>query len=128
MNKEYTPEIINKLESYEIIVFSSTEDGKHKKGVAKYCCEKFGAKYGQAKGLQGQAYAIVAKNVSLNVVREQVIEFYNFAFLEENYKFYVTKIGCDTGHDICEIGQIFMDYEIPENVVLPREFYDWTKL
>lgn len=125
---EYTPEIIYKLEPNEIIVFSSSLDGKHNKGVAKFCFQKFGAIYGQAEGLQGQSYAVIAKKVNLSFIREQVEKFYNFCKQNENLKFYVTKIGCDTGCDITDIGLIFMDYDIPQNVVLPKEFYDWTKM
>lgn len=128
---EFTPEVIYKLETNEIVVFSTNCDGKHCRGLAKYCFQKFGAVYGQATGFQGQCYAIstrtIDKKCSLSYIREQIENFYKFA--EDNYEltFLVTKIGSDE-FDVGDIAGIFMEYEYPDNVIFPKEFFDWTKM
>jgi hypothetical protein len=58
-----TPENIQSLKSNEIFVFGSNTLGRHGAGAAKQAM-KFGAKYGQARGLQGQTYAIVTKDLA----------------------------------------------------------------
>lgn len=128
---EFTPEIINRLDNDEVIVFSSNSEGKHCRGIAKDCFQKFGAIYGQATGLQGQCYAIatrtIDKKLSTTFIREQVEKFVLFANENLDLNFYVTKIGSDE-FDIGDIAEIFMDYEYSDNVIFPREFYDWSKL
>ena len=46
-----------------IFVFGSNREGRHGKGAAKTARDSYGAVYGQAKGLQGNAYAIVTKEL-----------------------------------------------------------------
>jgi hypothetical protein len=128
---EFTPEVIYKLDIHEIIVFSTNLEGKHCRGIAKYCFQKFGAVYGQAIGLQGQCYAFatrtIDKKLPLSHIKTQVETFIEFAKENIDLKFYVTKIGSDE-FEIGDIAEIFMDYEYPDNVIFPKEFYDWTKM
>ena len=49
---------ITKLDKNEIFVFGSNGSGFHGGGAAATAVHKFGAKMGQAEGLQGQSYAI----------------------------------------------------------------------
>ncbi len=127
---EFTPEVIYKLEPNEVIVFSTNCDGKHK-GLAKTCFQKFGATYGKSTGFSGQSYAITTrtenKKSPLSYIREQVEIFYKFSKENDELKFFVTKIGSEE-FEIGDIAEIFMDYECPFNVILPKEFYDWTKM
>ena len=134
--REYTPENITSLKPNEIFVFGSNTEGRHGSGTAKIAMDKFGAKYGQAEGLQGQSYAIVTKDlskgkrsVSLDSIREQIFYLVDRAKYEDlkNNKIYVTKIGTNlAGFTTAEIKELFrqVDYQegIPDNIILPKEF------
>ena len=58
-----TPKVIKGLKENEVFVFGSNKQGRHGKGAALTARTKFGAIYGQARGLQGQSYAIVTKEL-----------------------------------------------------------------
>ena len=58
MKRELTPENIQELKENQIFVFGSNMNGNHAGGAARLAVEKFGAIMGQAKGIQGQSYAI----------------------------------------------------------------------
>lgn len=128
---EFTPDAIHNLKPDEVIVFSTNLEGKHCRGLAKYCFQKFGAIYGQATGFQGQCYAFatrtIDKKIPLSYIKEQIEVFIEFAKEEKDLTFYVTKIGSDE-FEIGDIAVLFMSYEYPDNVIFPREFYEWTKL
>lgn len=133
-----TPEIITTLKENEVFVFGSNTQGRHGKGTALLAKQKFGAIYGQARGLQGQSYAIVTKdltpnsfktrdrNVPLYSIQKEISEFISFADDHPQLQFLVTKIGCGlAGYSIEEIASLFpQSCEIPNNVSLPKEFWD----
>lgn len=127
---KYTPELIENLLENEIFVFGSNNEGKHGAGAAKTAYDKFGAIYGQSKGLMGQSYGIITKDlkkgqksIELNNISEQIDELLSFAVDNKNLIFYVTKIACDkAGYSINEIGPLFANKVIPINVILPIEF------
>lgn len=79
MNKPrfWTGEVITKLGDNHVFVFGSNPQGRHGAGAAKAALQ-FGAKYGCGRGLQGQTYALVTKNLkagfkekSTNIVYEK---------------------------------------------------------
>lgn len=112
----------------EIFVFGSNTEGRHGKGAALIARQKYGAIYGQSKGLQGNSYAIITKDlskgyksVSLEFIKEQIEEFKQFAGDNRQYKFIVSPIGCGlAGFKPEEIAPMF-DH-ISSNVILPKEF------
>ena len=59
-----TPDEIKKLEQEQIFVFGSNLSGRHGKGAAKTALG-WGAKWGQAAGLQGRTYGIPTKDASI---------------------------------------------------------------
>jgi len=132
--REYAPENITSLKPNEVFVFGSNTEGRHGAGAAKTAVDKFGAKYGQAEGLQGQSYAIVTKDlakgersISLRDLSDNINDFLVDAIDNPNLKFYVTKIGTGlAGYKVSEIRNIFNDFleldMIPDNVILPREY------
>jgi len=134
VEREYTPENITSLKPNEVFVFGSNTEGRHGLGAALTAKQKFGAKQGQARGLQGQSYAIVTKDlargkrsVSLDNIRRDISTFIDFAYNNPQYKFYVTKLGSDlAGYSIEEIKDvikgIYNVISIPENVILPKEY------
>lgn len=130
--RELTPEIIHVLPKNSIFVFGSNAQGKHGLGAAKIALNNFGAKYGQAKGLQGQSYAIItkkdykaSKSSTLLEIAKEISDFLLFAIDRPDLKFYVTKIGCGlAGYRTWQIKAIFSAFKdgITDNVMLPEEF------
>ena len=70
---QYTSDPINKAEMgpNDIFVFGSNTEGKHGGGAARVALNDYNAIYGQPRGLQGESYAIVTKD--LNIV-EKIID------------------------------------------------------
>lgn len=103
--KKFTPKNISKLRENEIFVFGSNMNGNHAGGAAKTAVEKFGAIMGQAKGLQGQSYAIPTLDENMNKVsladlEQSLLEFCWFAEENKDKTFYLTKIGMGIAHAI----------------------------
>lgn len=85
--------------SNQIFVFGSNEAGRHGKGAALAARLKYGAKYGQPSGLQGNSYGIPTKDkhlqtLPLNYIEPYIIKFCEFAKNNPDKQFYVTRIGC----------------------------------
>ena len=113
-------------ESKQIFVFGSNTQGRHGKGAAKEALEKHGAIYGQARGLQGNSYGIVTKElrngylpVTLNELFGEVNRFIVAARLQPHLTFNVTKVGCGlAGFREAEVKPMFKG--APENCILPE--------
>lgn len=62
-NREYwSGTVINSLKLNEFFVFGSNPEGRHGAGAAK-AAMSFGAQYGQGRGLSGNSYALITKNL-----------------------------------------------------------------
>ena len=90
-----TPDEIKKLEQEQIFVFGSNLSGRHGKGAAKTALG-WGAKWGQAAGLQGRTYGIPTKDASIrrtlriDEIKPFVDDFIEFAkseFIIRNFIF-----------------------------------------
>ena len=111
---------ITELDKNEIFVFGSNGQGAHLGGAAATAVHKFGAKMGQAEGLQGQSYAINTMD-SEDEMYAQIGRFLDFAKSHPELTFLVTEIGCGiAGYNPEQIGPHFK--ECPKNVVLPKAF------
>lgn len=133
-----SPNNIFSLKPGEVFVFGSNTQGRHGAGAALLAKNKFGAKYGQSKGLQGQSYAIITKDltkpyskqlksISLKEIEEQVEEFICFAIKQKHLRFLVTEIGCNlAGYSVNEIAPMFKPAIPIKNIYLPASF--WGKL
>ena len=124
-----SPVNIISLKPNEVFVFGSNMAGRHGKGAAKEAL-KFGAIYGKGYGIQGQSYAIPTKDMNLlpldvSIIQRYVDDFIEFASLNYNYNFLVTKIGCGlAGFNTITIAPLFnRAYDI-KNIYLPKEFAD----
>lgn len=127
-----TPDNITKLESNQIFVFGSNHSGRHGKGAAKTALG-WGAKWGQAEGLQGMTYGIPTKDASirrtlrLDEIKPYVDRFVEFAIANPELTFMVTEIGCGlAGYKTKEIAPLFTSAIDVENIYLPAKF--WHKL
>ena len=132
MIERITPENIKILAENQIFVFGSNLSGIHGKGAAKTALG-WGAKWGQAYGLQGKTYGIPTKDatirrtLSIEEIKPFVDDFIKFAEDNKNLIFLVTEIGCGlAGIKPKEIAPLFkMAVSIP-NIYLPSVF--WNEL
>lgn len=132
MNNRITEENITQLKENEIFVFGSNLSGRHGKGAAKTAMG-FGAKYGQAAGLQGRTYGIPTKDASIrrvltiNEIKPYVDDFIEFAKQNPNLIFLLTEIGCGlSNYKPKEIAPLFKGAIEVQNIYLPARF--WHKL
>lgn len=71
----WTGSILN-LKDDDVFVFGSNPEGRHGMGAAKTAM-KYGAKYGVGRGLQGNTYALVTKNLKAGFVEKSTGIVYN---------------------------------------------------
>ena len=146
--KHWTGETITKLEPNYIFVFGSNPEGRHGAGAAKTAL-KFGAKYGVGRGLQGQTYALVTKNLREGFVEklsdgttktypkagyrsiskedliDNIKEFYYCAEQNKHLKFFVAYKADSknlNGYSSKEMFEMLTTYKIPDNVYLHSSF------
>lgn len=118
-----SPERITHLDEGEIFVFGSRADGSHSGGAAAQAVAHFGARAGQAEGLQGQSYAIVTDGVSEEEMFHSIERFCDFAAAHPELTFLVTKVGCGTaGYSPYVVGPMFRKAFRLNNVKLPKAF------
>ena len=107
----------------QIFVFGSNLAGRHGKGAALTAYRKYGAIYGQGVGMQGNSFAIPTKDENLNTlpvnkIAKYVDKFINYAVLNPDLTFQVTRIGCGlAGYDDGDIAPLFIN--APSNCILP---------
>lgn len=125
--------VIEKLEPNQIFVFGSNIEGRHGAGTARLCLNKYGAKWGQASGLQGQSYGLITTDLRIykrpSRSRDQIIEeikkLYSFAKNNPDKEFLVAYTA--NGYNLCgytskQLANLFSIVEIPENVVFNEDF------
>lgn len=123
------PDNITSLAKDEVFVFGSNLAGRHGKGAALQAL-KWGARKGVGEGRQGRTYAIPTKDANLGQlplyrIGISVSAFITYAKLTPQDKYLVTAIGTGLAkfsHE--DMAWLFFEHEIPENVYLPRVFWD----
>lgn len=111
---------IERLQSDEVFVFGSNASGTHGAGAARTAYERFGAVWGEGRGLHGQSYGIDTMS-GFAVIEREVVTFIAFAREHPELRFLLTPIGCGiAGYSPAEIAPLFGD--APSNVVLPDQF------
>ena len=132
MIERTTPEIIKTISENEVFVFGSNLSGRHGKGAAKTALG-WGAKYGQASGIQGKTYGIPTKDasirrtLSIEEIKPFVDDFIEWAKYHSGNIFYVTEIGCGlAGLKPKEVAPLFKEAINVDNIHLPARF--WHKL
>ncbi len=138
---------ITKLDKNEIFVFGSNPEGRHGKGSALFARKKFGAIYGKGRGIQGQSYALVTKNlkkgyyeestgiyykrygyksVSKEQITENIKELYKYAIDNPKLKLYIAykaNTANLNGYIDEEIAEMFLYAgDIPNNLVFEHDF------
>ena len=129
MEGRITPNIITKLKDNEIFIFGSNLSGRHGKGAAKTALS-WGAKYGQASGIQGKTYGIPTKDasirrtLSIEEIKPFVDEFIEFAKANPNLIFLVTEIGTGLANHTKEnIAPLFRESVNYKNIYLSKDFW-----
>lgn len=124
--------IITKINQGEVFVFGSNLGGKHSKFAAKTAMS-FGAKFGQAAGIQGNSYGIPTKDksvrrvLSIKEIKSYVDDFILFAGQHLEMVFIVTEIGCGaSNYKPKDIAPLFEGVIDLENVHFTERF--WHKL
>ena len=129
MIERTTPEIIKTISENEVFVFGSNLSGRHGKGAAKTALG-WGAKYGQASGIQGKTYGIPTKDasirrtLSIEEIKPFVDEFIEFAKANPNLIFLVTEIGTGlANHKKENIAPLFKQAVNYKNIYLSKDFW-----
>jgi hypothetical protein len=129
--RPFTPDNLQSLPPNNILVFGSNKRGAHGKGAAKTALDRFGAIYGQAEGLQGQAYAIPTKDQFIRnrlpvvEIGKSVDRLLAFAASRPDLTFWVTEIGCGlAGYRPEDIAPLFRQSVKMANIILPKRFYE----
>ena len=129
MKGRVTPDKITKLNDNEIFVFGSNLSGRHGKGAAKIALG-WGARYGQASGIQGKTYGIPTKDasirrtLSIEEIKPFVDDFIEFAKANENLIFLVTEIGTGLANHTKEnIAPLFRESVNYKNIYLSKDFW-----
>lgn len=132
--KTYLYKISKQIVGDNILVFGSNTQGKHGKGTAKLALLEFGARYGQAMGLQGHSYGIVTKDLTKSthpsVSRESIIEqinnLYDFAIERPEWDFFVPYTGVGENLNFYTPKQMAEMFaapgKIPDNIVFEETF------
>lgn len=127
---------LNKLEPHQVFVFGSNPEGRHGKGAALIAKKLFGAKSGQAKGLMGQSYGIITKDlrkskhpsVPAKNIKKDIKELYVFARENPQMEFFIaygTKNKLLSGFTMHQMANMFYKADnsnIPENIVFEESF------
>lgn len=133
MRKTYSGEI-KQLHPNQIFVFGSNTQGRHGKGSALIARQKFGAKYGQASGMQGRSYAIITKDltkynqpsVSKELIIEQIKKLYRLARGFLAFKEFLIAYKADginlNGYTPKAMKEMYFCEEPPENIIFEKEF------
>lgn len=128
LNENYTPDFITELGPDDIFVFGSNLEGAHGGGAAYLALQKFGAKWGQGVGLQGNSYGIPTMQGGVETIKPYVDEFIEFAKEHPELTFYVTRIGCGiAGFKDREIAPLFREAVGISNIRLPKDFAEILK-
>lgn len=144
--KTYSGLIVDLL-PHQIIVFGSNPEGRHGAGTALFALKHHGAKYGIGRGLVGNSYALVTKNLTpyyyekstgieyvksgfKSVTKEQIVdnirELYSVASLHSDKEFYIayTDKGYNlNGYSCIELCEMFiLAGDIPDNMYFHEGF------
>lgn len=135
--KTYAGEILE-LEPNQIAVVGTNTQGRHGKGFALKCKEKWGAIYGQARGLQGKCYGIVTKDLTKQAhpsrtpeeIKKEIEGLYIFAKENPSWEF-VVPYNCKNKnlnfYSNEDMASFFAAFEIPLNIIFEKEFYELIK-
>lgn len=114
--------LVEELDFDEFIIIGTNENGNHLGGAARQAYDKFGAIWGESRGILGKnSYGIVTldKNMnklSISEIKEQIPHLIHVANNNLDRKFYLTDVGCGIANfKISEIAPLFN--KLPGNII-----------
>ena len=113
----------------QVFVFGSNLAGIHGAGAAAFAEYWYGAKRGVGRGMTGNSYAIPTKDKEFNVrsvteIRQDIMEFLEYATQHIDMKFFVTRIGCGyAGYVNEQIAPMF--HGAPENCMFDEQWKEF---
>lgn len=122
-----------------IFVFGSNTEGRHGAGSALVAVKQFGAIYGRAKGLQGNAYALITTDLTtrelypLESIKNNIKELYQVANSLPEKKFMVAYRSKPDEVTLCGYSgsQLFNCFlsagTVPDNIYFSEEWYNTLK-
>lgn len=126
-DERIAPDNIVSLGKEEIFVFGSNVEGMHNGGAAYYALQHFGAKFGQAEGIQGQSYAIPTDGNSFEELAKAVERFTEYVVFHPQNKFMLTAVGTgNAGYEVRQIAPLFRQAYAFGNVYVPRSFMQYV--
>ncbi len=144
MRKTYSG-LIKELLPNQVFIFGSNPEGIHGAGAAK-AARAYGAILGQGRGIMGQSYGLVTKNLNANYFEESsgitykiagersvskvqivlnIIDLYLYAYKHPELEFMIgyTLSPNLNGYSTEEMAVMFSIPSIPDNIVFNDEFY-----
>lgn len=124
---------VEDLKDNQIFVFGSNTEGRHGKGAA-LAARSFGAKYGQAEGIQGQSYGIITKDLTKKThpsrtqaqIKQQIAGLYEYAKNHPEKEFLIAYRNDGknlNGYSSEEMARMFAAFAIPDNIVFEESFH-----
>jgi len=118
----------------QILIGGTNPEGRHGLGVAKLGVDYWGAIYGQGKGLQGQFYGIITKDlrkkkhpsISIGYILYQLEELRVFAKNNPRRELLIAYSGTGVnlnGYTPAQMANMFAQIDWPLNVTFEEEFY-----
>ena len=114
-----------------IFVFGSNLAGRHGAGSAKHAMLHHGARYGVGVGFCGTSYAIPTKDahlrvLPLNVIKEHIDTFVEFARKNSNMNFEIVKVGCGlAGYTDAQVAPLFQG--LPNNCKVHQDWLQYLE-
>jgi hypothetical protein len=149
MGKTYNG-YINNLEANQIFVFGSNPQGIHGGGTAKIAHEKYGAEFGNGRGIQGRSYGLVTKNLTPNFVEDStgityskvgersvsrmqilnnILDLYLYAISNKEFEFLIAYTSGPNlnGYEPKDMANMFTFFPVPSNIVFNDELIKLSK-
>lgn len=151
LNSHYTfSGFITDLAENQIFVFGSNPEGAHGGGTALIAQTQFGAILGQGRGIQGQSYGLVTKNlkagyfeevskilyhkagmqsVSSDQIIQNIDELYEYAKANADKEFLIAYTADGTnlnGYTGIEMAFMFAAKDIPDNIIFEEKFFKYV--
>jgi hypothetical protein len=137
--------LITSLLENQVFVFGSNPEGIHGAGAAKVAVTKYYAIMGTGRGIMGQSYGLVTKNLTPNYyevvsgtrypiagvrsvsklqIKLNILELYSYALKHKEMDFLIayTLAPNLNGYSSEEMAEMFSFAPIPDNIIFNDEF------
>lgn len=124
---------ITHLDKNQIAVVGTNTQGRHGRGLALWAMDNAGLIYGMSRGLIGQSYGIVTKDLTksnqpsipVDSILSQINILYKFAADNPNFSFLIPYTAQNknlNGYSSKAMADMFFTYRPPDNIVFEVNF------